>query len=916
MARPSDHESVTSIAVALDRVTRALADRYTVQRELGRGGMATVYLARDVRHEREVAIKVLHPDLGAVLGAERFLSEIKTTAKLQHPHILPLLDSGAADGLLYYVMPLVTGETLRARLDRERQLPVDDAARLGREVASALAHAHKQGIIHRDIKPENILLQDGAAVVADFGIALAVSNAGGQRVTQTGLSLGTPQYMSPEQATGDRVIDARADIYSLGAVLYEMLSGEPPHTGSTAQAVIARLLTEEPRALSVTRKQVPAHVEAAVQRALEKLPADRFASAREFAEALEGRGHATTRVSTGTRAGSGTRRRSSVLLAVAGVLVAAVGVGGFLAGRRTNPMGRDANIAQALSRPLLSFDVTFSDSINTDSPQPFGAAGDRLFLPNPNGRSFIYSLSDRSLTAVNTSGVASPRISPNGAWLSWSVFGVVGSFTLKVRPTAGGVERLVADSIIGSTWQDDSTLFVAARRGAGVDVQRIGLGPGAAGPESVVTLRGEKDVWVVHVYLFAMPGSGQLLLESLSPSRVDTTSFRRQLSLVDLARRTQTTLTGMLPEGHVVSGVLPNGYLLSSVVAGEDAIFATPFDWRSGRMGTTTPVAPVPFVARTVNGTLVFAPRPPSALAVVTRDGASRILPGTELALPMGDPQVSPDRTMLAYGVQDFATATKHVYTYALPNGPATRIASFRGRTGEPISGNVHWAPDGQSIYSFEYSCECLLRTTRDGARSDTVARRTIGTGTSVLAVFRASDGTDGLVVSDRKRGVIVVDVRGDSTLSTIIPPRTSLDVRVDQVRVSPDGQWLAHWTRSRNGTSREIFLTRMSGGGDRWRIPFDGAGTPVWSRTGRELFFIARDTLRAAELTFTPTPTVRTIRTLFRVTGRAQAGFDALPGDAAFVLPVPVGGAPRVTVLVNFADEVARLVGPRPPAR
>jgi len=303
---------------------------------------------------------------------------------------------------------------------------------------------------------------------------------------------------------------------------------------------------------------------------------------------------------------------------------------------------------------------------------------------------------------------------------------------------------------------------------------------------------------------------------------------------------------------------------------------------------------------------------------VVTRDGASRILPGTELALSMGDPKVSPDRTMLAYGVQDFATATKHVYTYALPNGPATRIASFRGRTGtrQPIFPYVDWAPDGQSIYSFEFSCRCLLRTTRDGARSDTVARRTFGTFIPVLAVFRASDGTDGLVVSDPKRGVIVVDVRGDSTLSTIIPPSTSLDVRVDQVRVSPDGQWLAHSTSLSNGTRRELFLTRMSGGGDRWRIPFDGAGTPVWSRTGRELFFIARDTLRAAELTFTPTPTVRTIRTLSRVTGKAFQGFDALPGDAAFVLPVPVGGAPRVTVLVNFADEVARLVGPRPPAR
>ncbi|MFN8716062.1 MAG: protein kinase domain-containing protein, partial [Gemmatimonadaceae bacterium] len=205
------------------RLTAALADRYRVERELGAGGMATVYLAHDLKHERDVAIKVLHPDLGAALGAERFLSEIKTTAKLQHPHILPLLDSGAADGLLFYVMPYVRGETLRARLERERQLPMAEALRIAREVAGALDHAHKQGIIHRDIKPENILLQEGSALVADFGIALAVQQAGTQRLTQTGLSLGTPQYMSPEQAMGERDIDARSDVYALGAVTYEML---------------------------------------------------------------------------------------------------------------------------------------------------------------------------------------------------------------------------------------------------------------------------------------------------------------------------------------------------------------------------------------------------------------------------------------------------------------------------------------------------------------------------------------------------------------------------------------------------------------------------------------------------------------------------------------------------------------------
>src|SRR5687767_10476432 len=271
---------------AMVRLSAALADRYRIERELGTGGMATVYLAHDLRHDRDVAIKVLHPDLAAALGGERFLTEIKTTAKLQHPHILPLLDSGTADTLLYYVMPYVEGETLRGRLERERQLPIGDALRIAREVADALGAAHGLGIIHRDIKPENILLQGDHALVADFGIALAVQQAGGSRMTQTGLSLGTPQYMSPEQAMGEKVIDARTDIYALGAVTYEMLTGDPPFTGSSVQAIVAKVVSAEPERPTLVRKTIPAGVEAAVLTALAKLPADRFASASDFAEAL------------------------------------------------------------------------------------------------------------------------------------------------------------------------------------------------------------------------------------------------------------------------------------------------------------------------------------------------------------------------------------------------------------------------------------------------------------------------------------------------------------------------------------------------------------------------------------------------------------------------------------------------------
>src|SRR5581483_2328889 len=255
---------------AIAQLNRALSERYAIEREIGRGGMATVYLARDVKHDRRIALKVLDPELGAVLGVERFLSEIRVTANLQHPNLLPLFDSGEAEGLLFYVMPFVDGESLRHRIDREKQLPIDEALRITSAIAGALAYAHRHGVIHRDLKPENILLHEGQPLVADFGIALAVSKAGGNRITQTGLSLGTPQYMSPEQATGDRAVDGRTDIYSLGAVAYEMLTGEPPHAASTAQAVIAKLMIEDVRPLQVLRRTVPPHVDIAVRHALEK----------------------------------------------------------------------------------------------------------------------------------------------------------------------------------------------------------------------------------------------------------------------------------------------------------------------------------------------------------------------------------------------------------------------------------------------------------------------------------------------------------------------------------------------------------------------------------------------------------------------------------------------------------------------
>ena len=338
------------------KVREALSDRYRVERELGEGGMATVYLAHDLKHDRKVALKVLKPELAAVVGSERFLAEIRTTAKLQHPHILPLFDSGEADSFLFFVMPYVEGESLRDRLDREKQLPVEEAARIATEVADALAHAHGRGVIHRDIKPANILLRDGRVQVADFGIALAVQQAGGARLTETGLSLGTPHYMSPEQATGDRPLDGRNDVYSLGCVLYEMLAGEPPHVGPTAQSILSKILTEEPRPLRELRVAVSPGLEAVITRSLAKLPADRYASAEAFATELSSPPQIG---STGTPAG-GRRRVAALAIGAMGLWVTGLLLGGWLGGDRSGKAApvehRQVTFDGSASYPALSPD--------------------------------------------------------------------------------------------------------------------------------------------------------------------------------------------------------------------------------------------------------------------------------------------------------------------------------------------------------------------------------------------------------------------------------------------------------------------------------------------------------------------------------------------------------------------------------
>jgi serine/threonine protein kinase len=349
------------------RLPTIVTDRYTIEKEIGAGGMATVYLARDSKHDREVALKVLRPELGAVLGADRFLAEIKITARLDHPHILTLIDSGAADGLLYYVLPYVRGESLRDLLNRETQLSVEDAIALTKQVGSALDYAHRHGVIHRDIKPENILIQEGEAILTDFGIALAVKEAGGSRLTQTGLSLGTPQYMSPEQATGEKTVGPRSDQYSLAAVLYEMLTGEPPLSGANSQAIIAKLLTEEPSRIRTVRKTVSRGIDDAVAKALAKSPADRFASVGDFLRAIEAaKSNVAADAVEGAAAPSRGRRNP---IAIAGVAMAmvAIAIAGFAFRKEGAPKSAPVTVRD---RTQLTFsNSVISPSISGDGKQ-------------------------------------------------------------------------------------------------------------------------------------------------------------------------------------------------------------------------------------------------------------------------------------------------------------------------------------------------------------------------------------------------------------------------------------------------------------------------------------------------------------------------------------------------------------------
>ncbi|HTS89951.1 MAG TPA: protein kinase [Gemmatimonadales bacterium] len=473
---------------ALPALAAALSDRYRLERKLGEGGMATVYLAEDLKHHRRVAIKVLKPELAAVLGGDRFVQEIRTTAQLQHPHILPLFDSGEvrlshaerSDGprsFLYYVMPYIEGETLRGKLNREKQLGIEEAIRIATEVADALDYAHRHGVIHRDIKPENILLHDGRPMVADFGIALAVSAAAGGRMTETGLSMGTPHYMSPEQATAESEITGRSDIYSLASVLYEMLTGNPPHVGNSAQQVIAKIVTQEPAPVTRSRKSVPANVAAAVTKALEKLPADRFETARAFADALADPHftaiHGTAAAAASRGAPSWLRDPRTVTLSAVAAL--SLGIMGWALAHRGDANGPEI------------YDVALPDSAAMDfagyTPStPYGSPLRGLAL-SPDGRVAVYvakqgnstilwrrSLRDTTATPIQGSeGASAPVISPDGLRLAF-----VAHTSLMTAPIAGGPPRAIADldgDPFTLAWITPTTLMLVD--GAGYRFRRI-----------------------------------------------------------------------------------------------------------------------------------------------------------------------------------------------------------------------------------------------------------------------------------------------------------------------------------------------------------------------------------------------------------------------------------------------------------
>jgi serine/threonine-protein kinase len=871
-------------------LTTALADRYRLERELGAGGMANVYLAFDLRHDRKVAIKVVKPELAAVIGAERFLREIKTIATLQHPHILGLIDSGEVNGTAYYVMPFVEGESLRDRLTREKQLPINDAIRVATEVASALDYAHRHGVIHRDIKPENIMLHDGSALVADFGIALAISSAGASsRMTETGMSLGTPHYMSPEQAMGEREITARSDIYALGCVLYEMLTAEPPFEGATAQAIVTRVLTESPRSLRPQRKSVPAHVEAAVLTALEKLPADRFESAKAFAEALadpaySGASSSATRgIPPYVAAKSGAPSRRWLVAAAIALVSAASGLAaGWVAWHQ-----------QAAEFPptVLRYTMVLPDSLAlTDAlgtPMAYARDGSTFAYSSRAGLMLRYA--DR-LDVVPVPGGrrgVGPFFSPDGRWLGFQM----GASLIRV-PLAGGAPVTICDSCPGFafTWGSDDTV-------------RYHTAPPDNGGSRV---------------LMAVSAQGGRPQEFARPDSLSGEAFRtpillpgRRTVLFSIYKGAASTLAAMDLRTRAITRFDQPGFGPQWVDAGfvtlgnrDGTLMALPFDAEEARpTGPPVTIAhdvsqPDAFSSRaavSARGSIVY-PRSgggaPRRLMLVSRSGQAT--PLTPDLKGYANPRFSPDGRRVAVYIADPITSSRDVWVLDVGQRVWSRLTT-NGISDKPI-----WTPDGRRVvYS---SNEDLWWIAADGSgRPESLL-------VSAGSHFAGSVTPDGRRVVFQETGSVSNGIR-TLTFDSAPTARTVIPAAFDESApaLSPDGHWLAY--QSDQTGQMEVYVRSYPEPGARVPVSLQGGTEPVWAHNGRELFYRAGDSLMVASATLSPALAIAGRRLLFTssfLSGGQFREYDVAPDDQHFIM---VSGGAAQSTLFGVQNVFQRLL-------
>ncbi len=864
---------------------RALTGRYTLERELGHGGMATVYLAQDLRHDREVAVKVLRPELAAVIGAERFLAEIKVTAHLQHPHILPLFDSGAADGFLFYVMPYVEGESLRDRLSRDKQLPVEDAVRIAREVASALDYAHRHHVVHRDIKPENILLHDGQALVADFGIALAISSAGGTRMTESGMSLGTPHYMSPEQAMGEREVTAKSDVYALGCVLYEMLVGEPPFTGPTAQAIVARVVTEEPRSITIQRKTVPAHVEAAVLRALAKLPADRFATAAAFADALGAPGAIATLAVTAPRAHAARTHRAAGIGSLV-VIGAAALVTGIVAGRVTKG-------TQHSAAPVGRF------AIATGSDHRLTAAPSGTVALSPDGASLVYASQQLYLRRMDeltaspvpgTEGGLSPFFSPDGRWITY----FAGTSLKKVALGGGAPVAIQTGSLAvrAAIWLDSGTLAITPADGSIRRLSGDGTTTLIAAPDSAI---GETTLFPAGV----LPGGQVLLAIGLAQGRA--TGRAVAINLRSGARK-------VIIEG-ITSGLGYNdGYL--AWVQPDGALLAAPFDTEHLALagapitiaqGVRVPVGGAAQFNVSPAGSLLYVPELPFDLVLVDRAGRWRAI--ADIKRRFHSPRFSPDGRHVAV---DFSQqGSRDVRILDLQQHTLSRL-TFENDGHDPV-----WLPDGRRVAYLTARGGVIGIFLRNADGSGDAESLFVGH-TNLTAGAFSRNGKELIAVGTGSNGadwdLVTLPLSGERA------PRALLATPFNEAwpALSPDGRWLAY--QSDESGQNEVYVRPFPGPGAKVLVSQDGGAEPVWSRDGHELFYRGfgqqGTPLVAVAVRAAPEFRVLSRTTLFDAAdfegASPHANYDASPDGRSFVM-VRQGPLSEMVLVQNWAEEARR---------